>query len=172
MSGAKKTATAVLALVGTLLLGACGIKPTGVIDSGHAATVVVPGAADGPVLYYVNKETGRLVPAPLALEGYTIKPPALLSVLLTGRGAPARAAGLTTELPQVPAQEAMSTEIEHTAEGRVRARVPFKVGDLSELGVGQIVCTLGFAVTPGTLSEVTVQGTDTVLEPAMCDLRR
>lgn len=82
----SRTAAATAVLAGcALLLTGCGIKRTGVIESGHAATVKVSGSGKSTVLYFVSKEGDRLVPAPFTLfDGYTIAPAALVRLLLDG----------------------------------------------------------------------------------------
>lgn len=164
-------ATAALASCALLLTG-CGIKTTGVIESGHAATVEVPNGK-GAVLYFVSKEGDRLVPSPFMLEGYTLAPGALARLLLDGPGVPAREAGLTTALPPLPAGKADSVVVSayEPSEG-VTVRVPFPVGDLPALARSQLVCTIGVSVVPDILTPVTLHGTDVVLAPAQCDSRR
>ncbi|MBT2481136.1 GerMN domain-containing protein [Streptomyces sp. ISL-94] len=175
---ARKTrsrAAAATALAGcTLLLAGCGIKTTGVIDSGHAATVKVPGAGKSTVLYFLSKEGDRLVPAPFTLfDGYTIAPLALVHLLLDGPGGRAGEAGLTTALPRLPAgKEDSVTVSEYSPSEGMTVRVPFAVGDLSELARSQLVCTVGVSAVPDTLSRVTLQGTDTTIPSAECDLKR
>ncbi|MFD9406926.1 GerMN domain-containing protein [Streptomyces sp. NPDC059989] len=153
-----------------LLLAGCGIKPTGVIESGHAATVEVPGAG-GPVLYFVSREGDRLVPAPVFSDGYRMEAASLLQMLLAGPAGRAREAGLTTALPPPGDARQASVAFAEPADSElVTAQLPFKVGDLSELARGQLVCTLAFAGAPGTLNRVTLRGTDTALSPAECEL--
>ncbi|MEU9300098.1 hypothetical protein [Streptomyces sp. NPDC048269] len=165
-------ATAVLAGCALLLAG-CGIKRTGVIDSGHPATVKSPGGKT-VVLYYLSKEGDRLVPVPFTVEGgYTIAPGALVRLLLDGPMGPAQEGGLTTGLPRLPAGQADVVEVSAYSPGAgVRVRVPFAVGDLSALARSQLVCTVGVSAVPDTLSPVTLQGTDTALPSAECDSRR
>lgn len=153
-----------------LLLAGCGIKPTGVIESGHAAMVEVPGT-DGPVLYFVSREGDRLVPTPVFADGYRMQPTPLLQMLLAGPAGRAREAGLTTALPP-HGDPRLGSVVITGSEGdeAVTAQLPFKVGDLSDLARGQLVCTLAFAAAPGTLNRVTLRGTDTALNPADCEL--
>ncbi|MGR4880916.1 hypothetical protein ACIPUC_16140 [Streptomyces sp. LARHCF249] len=170
-TGSRATAALVCC---ALLLAGCGIKRTGVIESGHAATVVVPGGKKGVVLYFVSKEGDRLVPIPFMSDEYTIAPTALLRLLLDGPGGPAREAGLTTALPRLPAgQGAAGLDVsEYSSSRGMTVRVPFAVGELSELARSQLVCTIGVSAVPDVLSPVTLQGTDTALPSAECDTRR
>ncbi|MGW6981580.1 GerMN domain-containing protein [Streptomyces sp. NPDC054932] len=178
MTGRKtrsRAAAATAVLVGcALLLTGCGIKRTGVIESGHAATVKVPGAGKSTVLYFVSKEGDRLVPAPSTLfDGYTIAPAALVRLLLEGPRGRSGEAGLTTALPKLPAGKGDAVTVSpYTRDGGMTVRVPFAVGDLSALARKQLVCTVGISAVADTLSPVTLQGTDTTLPPAECDVLR
>lgn len=98
----RPRAAAAAVLVGcALLLTGCGIKRTGVIDSGHAATVKVPGG-NSTVLYFLSKEGDRLVPSPITgFEGHHINPVVLVSLLLNGPRGRAGEVGLTTGLPRI-----------------------------------------------------------------------
>ncbi len=171
----SRTAAATAALTGcALLLTGCGIKRTGVIESGHPATVKVSGSGKSTVLYFVSKEGDRLVPAPFTLfDGYTIAPAALVRLLLDGPMGRAGEAGLTTALPKLPAGKADQVTVSpHTQERGMTVRVPFPVGDLSPLARKQLVCTVGVSAVQNTLSPVVLQGTDTVLPSDECDLNR
>ncbi|WP_392895334.1 GerMN domain-containing protein [Streptomyces sp. LN699] len=172
-SSRAAAATAVLTGCALLLTG-CGIKRTGVIESGHAATVKVSGSGKSTVLYFVSKEGDRLVPAPFTLfDGYTLAPPALVRLLLDGPMGRAGEAGLTTALPRLPAGEADAVTVSpYSQERGMTVRVPFPVADLSALARKQLVCTVGVSAVADTLSPVTLQGTDTVLPADECDLER
>ncbi|MER5778246.1 hypothetical protein ABT144_28920 [Streptomyces sp. NPDC002039] len=170
-----RATTATAALTGcALLLTGCGIKRTGVIESGHAATVKVSGSGKSTVLYFVSKEGGRLVPAPFTLfDGYTLAPAALVRLLLGGPVGRAREAGLTTELPRLPAGKADAVTVSpYVQERGMTVRVPFPVGNLSALARMQLVCTVGLSAVADTRSSVTLQGTDTALPADECDLER
>ncbi|WKV71056.1 GerMN domain-containing protein [Streptomyces sp. PCS3-D2] len=166
-------ATAALA-VSALLLAGCGIKRTGVIESGHAAAVGIPGGKKAAVLYFVAKEGDRLVPVPFPLSSeYIIAPVPLVRLLLQGPTGPASAAGLTTALPQVSDEQVDAVAVSKYAPDKgLTVSVPFAVGGLSELARNQLVCTLGVSAVPDTLSRVSIKGTDTVLPAADCDPRR
>ncbi|MFD3540564.1 hypothetical protein ACFWUQ_13815 [Streptomyces sp. NPDC058662] len=171
---AAKARTATLALVGALLLGGCGIKPTGVIEAGHAAEVTVPGATGGVVVYFVAQDSTRLVPVPFFMNGYTLAPTPLVRLLLAGPTGRAREAGLVTELPVVPEEDEEKVVVEITAGDVVNVRLPVKVGGLSKTAVAQIVCTARFSVKADTdtVSDVSITGTDTTLAPTPCDMGR
>uniref|UniRef100_A0AAU2JXF2 GerMN domain-containing protein n=1 Tax=Streptomyces sp. NBC_00049 TaxID=2903617 RepID=A0AAU2JXF2_9ACTN len=172
--GRKTAARAAAALAGcALLLTGCGIKRTGVIESGHPATVKSPGG-NAAVLYYLSKEGDRLVPVPFPVQsGYTIAPGALVRLLLGGPIGTAQEAGLTTGLPRVSTSQAEIVSVsEYSPSAGITIRLPFAVGDLSPLARSQLVCTVGVSVVPDILSPVILQGSDTALPSAECDSKR
>ncbi|MFE5562746.1 hypothetical protein [Streptomyces sp. NPDC056544] len=171
----SRAAAAAAALVScALLLAGCGIKRSGVIDSGHAATVKVADGKNNTYLYFLSKEGDRLVPAPFGLlVDYDLNPVVLLDLLLEGPRGRAGEAGLTTGLPPLPAgtgSEKLS--VSSSSHAGMTVKVPFAVGDLSALARMQVVCTIGISAKKDTLRPVTLQGTDTTLAPAECDLKR
>ncbi|MCX5611275.1 MULTISPECIES: hypothetical protein [unclassified Streptomyces] len=170
----SRATAATAALAGcALLLAGCGIKRTGVIESGHAATAKVPGGKTAGVIYFVSKEGDRLVPVPFGISAeYTIAPEGLLGLLLNGPTGPAQEAGLTTALPRLTSGMAGVGVSEYSPSAGLTVRVPFAVGSLSELARKQLVCTIGVSAVPETLSPVTLQGTDTALPSADCDPQR
>ncbi|GGS07638.1 hypothetical protein Snoj_11210 [Streptomyces nojiriensis] len=157
-----------------LLLTGCGIKRSGVIDSGHAATVKVADGKNSTYLYFLSKEGDRLVPAPFSfLAGYDLNPAVLLHLLLEGPRGRAGEAGLTTGLPKLPAGSGSEKlSVSPSPHAGMTVKVPFAVGDLSALARMQLVCTIGVSAVKDTLSPVTLQGSDTTLAPAECDLKR
>ncbi|MFB7181629.1 hypothetical protein ACFCYI_28480 [Streptomyces sp. NPDC056257] len=165
-------ATAALAGCALLLTG-CGIKRTGVIESGHAATVKVPNGKNAAVLYYVSKEGDRLVPVPFVINPeYTLAPVPLVRLLLNGPTPPAQEASLTTALPRVPdGQEQAVTVSAYTPDKGLTIHLPFAVGSLSALARNQLVCTVGTSAVPDVVTQVTLHGTDTVLPAADCTQR-
>ncbi|MFE9933322.1 GerMN domain-containing protein [Streptomyces sp. NPDC005533] len=165
-------ATAALAACALLLTG-CGIKRTGVIESGHAATVKVPNGKNAAVLYYVSQGGDRLVPVPFLINPeYTLAPVPLVRLLLNGLTPPAQEAGLTTALPRMPDGQEQAVTVTAYVPGKgLTVHVPFAVGSLSELARNQLVCTLGTSAVPDVVTQVTLHGTDTVLPAADCPLR-
>ncbi|MEU4124831.1 MULTISPECIES: GerMN domain-containing protein [Streptomyces] len=153
-----------------LLLAGCGIKRTGVIESGHAAAVKVPGGKNAAVLYFVSKDGDRLVPVPFSIGAdYTLAPTPLLRLLLNGPIGPASAAGLTTALPKVPDAKTDTVTVSKNSQDKgLTANVPFAVADLSQMALNQLVCTVGASAVPDTRSPVAVHGTDTTLPAADC----
>ncbi|MCX5582376.1 hypothetical protein [Streptomyces erythrochromogenes] len=178
MTGRKtraRAAAATAAMAGcALLLAGCGIKRTGVIESGHAAAVKVPGAKNAAVLYFVSREGDRLVPVPFSISTeYTLAPTPLARLLLDGPSGPASAAGLTTALPKVPDEQVDAVSVSrYSPDKGLTVSVPFAVGGLSDLARNQLVCTVGVSAVPDTLSQVSIKGTDAVLPAADCNPRR
>ncbi|MFD5622429.1 hypothetical protein [Streptomyces yangpuensis] len=171
----SRATAAAAALTGcALLLAGCGIKRTGVIESGHAATVKVPGSKNAATLYYVSKDGDRVVPVPFSIgTDYMLAPVPLLRILLDGPIGPASAAGLTTALPKVSdAQSETATVSKYVPDKGITVSVPFPVAGLSDLARKQLVCTFGVSVVPDTLTPVAIQGTDTTLPAADCNPRR
>ncbi|MFA7765937.1 hypothetical protein ACGFNX_19010 [Streptomyces sp. NPDC048723] len=171
----SRAAAAAAALVScALLLTGCGIKRSGVIDSGHAATVKVADGKNSTYLYFLSKEGDRLVPAPFSLlEDYDLNRVVLLRLLLEGPRGRAGEVGLTTGLPQLPAgQGTEKLAVSPYSHEGTTVRVPFAVGNLSALARMQLVCTMGISAVKDTVSPVTLQGSDTTLAPAECDLKR
>ncbi|MEU6310841.1 hypothetical protein [Streptomyces sp. NPDC047014] len=153
-----------------LLLTGCGIKTTGVIESGHAAKVQVPDGS-GATLYYVSKD-GRLVPTPFGFAGYTVSPAILVRLLMEGPRDAARQAGLTTELPPLPNERTDGFgATPYSPEQGIRVRLPIPVAGLSETARLQIVCTVAVSAVKDVVTQVTLQGTDTTLPAAECRTR-
>lgn len=152
----------------------CGIKRTGVIESGHAAIVKVAGSGKSAVLNFVSKEGDRLVPASFTpFDGQTIAPAALVRLLLDGPMGRAGEAGLTAALPRQPAGKADAVTVSpYSQERGMTVQVPFPVGDLSAPARRQLVCTVGVSAVADTLSPVVLQRTDTVLPADECGLAR
>ncbi|MEU6212382.1 hypothetical protein AB0O42_25210 [Streptomyces sp. NPDC089922] len=164
-------AAAAAALAGSLLLTGCGIKTTGVIESGHAAKVAVPDGG-GATVYYVSKDGEHLVPTPFGFDGYSISPAVLVRVLLDGPKGRAQEAGLTTQLPRMPEGKTDGfSSTPYSPESGITLRVPFPVAGLSQLARLQLVCTVAVSSVKDVVTPVTLQGTDTTLPSAECRLR-
>lgn len=170
----SRAVAATAALTGcALLLAGCGIKRTGVIESGHAATVKVPDSKTAAVLYFISKDGDRLVPVPFSIgTDYMLAPTPLLRVLLDGPSGPASAAGLTTALPRVSDAQSDAASVNKYSPGKgLTVSVPFPVAGLSDLARKQLVCTFGVSAVPDTVTPVAIQGTDTTLPSADCNPR-
>ncbi|MEU9716571.1 hypothetical protein [Streptomyces sp. NPDC047976] len=161
-----RTLAAAAALLGpALLLTGCGIKPTGVVESGAAAKVAVAAPARTSMAYFVTPE-GRLVPVPQP-EHTRDGPRGSLTGLLAGPGATELEAGLGTRLPPVEPRQLDETGVGFTARDRVEARLPFPVADLDPIARRQLVCSALSTLAPAF--DVVLRGTDTALEAARCE---
>lgn len=126
-----------------LLLGACGIPATGVVDAGEPATGVRPAA----LVYFLRD--GAVVAVPRR----TVSPVGVGSALVLlekGPTEPERYQGLSSDLPPGTALSAVTE-----AGGQVWIGLPPAVGPLTGAAVEQLVCTAAAAATllgaaPGT----------------------
>lgn len=128
-----------------LLLAGCGVAPSGVVDGPRAPT----GLAPGVTLFFVDAEqrlraeqrdTGRL--------GTVVE---ALSLLLTGPGPDS---DLHTEIRAA----GQTRVVADTTADRITVHLPLTRGDLTPLGVDQVVCTaLGVHVRGGGAASTTVQ---------------
>ncbi|GAA0313582.1 hypothetical protein GCM10010302_60780 [Streptomyces polychromogenes] len=158
-----RPAVAAALLAPLLAATACGIKPTGVVESGAAARVAV-ARAGGSMAYFVTPD-GRLAPAPQ--PEYTQGGPRGSVVgLLRGPGSAEREAGLGTRVPVI-GEEAAEGGVAVVVTDRLEVRLPFPVAGLDPLGRRQLVCSALSTVDPRY--EVALRGTDTTLPPARCD---
>lgn len=162
---------AAAAVAGTLLiplfLAGCGIKTTGVIESGDPARVSVNSPARMPVSYFVTPDA-QLVPSPQGerAEGAANS---VLTRLLFGPGEAEKAAGLRTELPQLDTKQIVSARIELVATDAVRIRVPFAVEGLSQLARRQLVCTVRSTFDPAVSYRFSIRGPDATLDSLHCE---
>ncbi|MDK9494985.1 hypothetical protein QEZ40_004418 [Streptomyces katrae] len=167
MSRTRALAASAAAVLGpALLLTGCGIKPTGVVESGAAAKVAVAAPARTSMAYFVTPEA-RLVPAPQP-EHTRDGPRGSLTGLLAGPGAAELEAGLGTRLPAVDPAALEQIGVGFTARDRVEARLPFPVADLDPIARRQLVCSALSTLAPAF--DVVLRGTDTALEAARCEL--
>lgn len=110
-----------------LLLGGCGVQPSAVTDRSEAPTGVAPGAT----LYFVD-ERGALRPQ-LRRTGRLGTISEALGLLLTGVGH----SPLRTEIAPSPVTRVVVT----TTPDVIQLAVPLTAGDVTPLGIDQIVCT-------------------------------
>ncbi|MFE5538101.1 hypothetical protein [Streptomyces sp. NPDC056492] len=168
-----RTRTTTAAATAALLLGAavltgCGIKPTGVIESGAAAKVVVPGPGTKGTVYFVTAD-GRLFPVP-DRDQPSQSPALILVKLLVGPNEAARAAGLETRLPPLDIKkQGASAGTKMLSDDTIGVGLPFKVGTLSEVARQQLVCTIA-STEPDY--KVVLLGPDADVGPARCELDR
>ncbi|MFJ3175631.1 hypothetical protein ACIPJK_33355 [Streptomyces roseus] len=163
----RRTAAAATAalLLGAVVLTGCGIKPTGVIESGAAGKVVVPGPGTKGTVYFVTAD-GRLFPVP-DRDQPSQSAAAILVKLLMGPDEEARAAGLETRLPPLDIKkQGASAGTSMLSDDTIGVGLPFKVGTLSEVARRQLVCTIA-STEPGY--KVVLLGPDADVGPARCD---
>ncbi|OKK22528.1 hypothetical protein AMK16_05300 [Streptomyces sp. CB00455] len=171
MRRVRKAAAVGAALLGPLLLAGCGIKPTGVIESGAPATVVIGPPDRAGVVYFVTPD-GKLVPSP-QVDSPPSSPTGTLLRLLSGPGPQERAAGLGTQLPALEGRDAGSLGMTVLTGGYVEARVPIEIGNLSQLARRQLACTvLSLAPSESTAEDVMLRGPDAALLGERCDIAR
>ncbi|MEV5980787.1 hypothetical protein [Streptomyces sp. NPDC052114] len=118
-----------------LSLAACGVRPTGVVDAGEAAS----GLTKGLRIYFVS-EAGRLEGVSRTVE--ISEPAAVIKLLMSGPTEAEQRAGLTTRVE--------SGRFDVTGGGgRLSVRVPDMALDPSSLSdrnfTGQLVCSLARA---------------------------
>jgi hypothetical protein len=153
-------------LAALLLVSACGIQPTRVLEAGPAPTLRSP-ATDGRgtdlVLYFVLDD--RVAPLARSSDG-VMGVEAALSMLLAGPTTDERADGYTTALPRP------SGAITVTPGSPATIRVPFPLRPLTGVGINQLVCTAfaalaaqGGYATDGT---VALAGPDLLLPYQTC----
>lgn len=159
----RRPAVAAALMAPLLATTACGIKPTGVVESGAAARVTV-ARAGAATAYFVTPD-GRLAPAPQP-EYTQGGPRGSVIGLLRGPGPAEDDAGLRTRVP-VLGEDAAEGGVSVTVTDRLEVSLPFPVAGLEPLGRRQLVCSALSTVDP--LYEVVLRGTDTALDPARCD---
>ncbi|WP_033337773.1 hypothetical protein [Catenuloplanes japonicus] len=148
-------------LIGALavLLGGCGVRPSGVITTGEAPTGVAPGVT----LYFVT-EDGALAPQ-LRETGRLGTIPEALALLLD---ASPQDAGLHTEIEA----HGVTRVVADTEPGLIILRLPLADYELTPRGIDQIVCTtLGVAIQRGEPRTTRVRTTFTLPTPASDPLR-
>ncbi|MFF1837747.1 hypothetical protein ACFVXE_26590 [Streptomyces sp. NPDC058231] len=145
-----------------LLAAGCGIRASGVVEVGDPATVdVAPGPRTGVLLYFIGPASPD-APLPVARQ-VVAKPGDTLTLLFDGPSKAERAAGMRTELPDVPGQAKWSI-----GQDGVSVRLGSPVTGLSELARQQLICTAAHTGGAGPGAAVTVSGTDGSIGPARC----
>ncbi|MFD7256966.1 hypothetical protein [Streptomyces sp. NPDC059874] len=155
------------ALLSPLLLAGCGIKPTGPVDSGSAATVPVAVPEEFSVVYFLTPE-GRLAPVPQR-DVPQPAPIQVLTRLLDGPGRKEQEAGLTTQVPSVHGKRLDVSAISNTAPGVITVALPFAVQDLTPTARRQLVCTVASTGGQENRTAVALDGIDTTLAAVGCD---
>jgi hypothetical protein len=164
---------AVLAAVAALSLGGCGVPETDVIEAGGPAAIKVPRSS-GALFLFFRSPDGRLMPMLRYLDMADFPPETpgvptsrAVAELLAGPRASERKTGLVDGLPDLPFEGVARAEPH--PEGGVEVTLPIPVGELDGLAVRQLVCTAAFAEDANGRTPVRLRGTDTALEPAVCD---
>jgi hypothetical protein len=111
-----------------LLLGGCGVQPSGVTDAGDPPTGVAPGVT----LFFIDDQ-GRLEPQQRETQRLGTVTEAV--TLLLDVGDPQ--AGLRSEVKAGSVTRVPAT----ITEGTIELRLPITAGDVTALGADQIVCT-------------------------------
>ncbi|GAB2876448.1 hypothetical protein [Streptomyces mayteni] len=173
----RRPALVALAVLPALLLGGCGVPETDVVAAGAPATAeVYPYPPTGMVLFLRSPE-GRLMPVirfvdeapdvPGPGDSPGVSTPQTVAELFVGPLANERAAGLTDGLPEFPF-EGIARVAPYRDDG-VEVTLPIDLGDLDDLGVRQVVCTIAFTEDAEGQTPVRLRGIDTALPPAVCD---
>ncbi|GAA3161466.1 MULTISPECIES: hypothetical protein [Nonomuraea] len=136
----------------------CGVRPSDVIPVGPPPSgAVAPARATrlylvkDDQLQAVTRSRGRWHPADV------------LAVLADGPTAKEQAQGYTTDIPLDAAPFTVVSE----PGGRLVVTRLGSSGELSELAVGQIVCTVA-ALLPGGDGEITVADAEPAVDPRTC----
>nr|WP_157166530.1 hypothetical protein [Streptomyces typhae] len=122
----------------------CGVRPTGVLDGGEAAS----GLTKGLRLYFVS-QAGRLeaVARPGIPAAAVTDPAGVIKLLGNGPTAAERASGLTSLVGDEGYETGYEADVD--AEGAVTVRVPQLELDDSSVGdrnlTGQLVCSIARA---------------------------
>ncbi|WP_030561361.1 GerMN domain-containing protein [Streptomyces aureocirculatus] len=132
------------ALAAALLLSGCGVRPTGVLDGGTAAS----GLTKGLRLYFVS-QAGRLeaVSRPDMPASKVTDPAGVIKLLGQGPTAAERASGLTSLVRDEDYEMGYEADVDDG--GAVTVRVPQFELDDSSVGdrnlTGQLVCSIARA---------------------------
>ncbi|WP_329377505.1 hypothetical protein OG625_07340 [Streptomyces sp. NBC_01351] len=162
----NRTAAVATALLGPLLLAGCGIKATGVIESGEPAKVFVPRRSPAASLYFLTQQDALVAVNRDAIESST--PEIVLAWLLKGPNEKERAAGLRSAIPPLGEGEAPAeVSVTPTAERGFDVRLPFKIGKLPEMARQQVICTV-VASQSSSGATVVLRGTDKSLPAGEC----
>lgn len=141
------------AAAAVLLLGGCGVQPSGVTDAGDAPTGIAPGVT----LFFIDDQ-GSLKPQQRETRRLGTVTEAV--TLLLDAGDPG--AGLRSEIQADSVTRVPATITEDTIE----LHLPITARDVTPLGMDQIVCTaLATHVQAGGSPRTTVRLSFTIAEP-------
>lgn len=154
-----------LVLAILLLVGGCGIQPTGVIPLGPAPTIHNLSSPD-LTLYFVSQ--GRVVSS-TRTTGTALSPADALNTLARGPNQREFSQGLYTELPQVTSDPiSVNTRL-----FPVQVFVPFSQKELTDVAINQLACTaIAALATSGEVRDngvgVFLTMTDSKVGPRPC----
>ncbi|OII60448.1 MULTISPECIES: hypothetical protein [unclassified Streptomyces] len=171
----RRVAGALLAGCAALGLGGCDVPETDVIDAGGPATVkVVPRPSTG-LFVFLRSPSGGLAPSVRYQDAATDLSDAsgvstaaswMVATLFAGPLPHEQEAGLTDGLPELPFEGVTRTE--PLPDGGVEVTLPIALGDLDDLAVRQLVCTVAFAEDTEGSTPVRLRGTDRALARTVC----
>lgn len=155
-----------LVLAVLLLVSACGIKPTPVLEAGPAPTLRIPaseGRGTDLILYFVLAD--RVTPVVRPSAG-VVGIESALTMLMDGPSVDERAGGYRTDLPR------LSGAITSTPGPPTTITVPFPLKPITGAGINQLVCTAfaALAAQGGYTADGTVAlaGPDVLLPYQTC----
>ncbi|MEW2416078.1 hypothetical protein AB0953_20485 [Streptomyces sp. NPDC046866] len=146
-----------------LLAAGCGIKPTGVVESGAPAKMPMAVPNDNALVYYLTPDD-RLAPSTVPYAAPS--PGGALARLLAGPTQQERSAGLRTAVPVVDTGAATEVRVLQSNSAIIEVVLPFAVAELPDLARRQLVCT-ALSSQPSHY-EAALRGSDTLLEAAPC----
>ncbi|MFG2292457.1 hypothetical protein [Streptomyces sp. NPDC048603] len=169
----RRLRAAAAVVLPALLAAGCGVKPTGVVESGRPATLTVAGEGDRSSMIYLIGPTGLITP----VQRHHYPPysaPDLLRLLAIGPTEEEQKVGLRSDLPTVPdlKERLRPAVIDYPSGsgGATRATLAYPVADLTEAARRQLVCTIAFSTSQGGRTPVILTGPDTSLPPTPCGI--
>ncbi|MGW1541284.1 hypothetical protein ACWCPM_13785 [Streptomyces sp. NPDC002309] len=179
----RRCAAAVAVPAAALLLGACGIQDTDVIEAGSPATVEAFVDRDRDMLLFFRSPGGEVLPVVRTVGSSSgfgpeyedpaavpVAPEKTVTALLDGPGDEDRAAGLGTSLPR--AAPGGRVTVEFSRGGGADAEVPIALGALDGTALRQLICTIAYSGDADGRVTVRVRGRDAVSRTGTCGLGR
>ncbi|MFF4273241.1 hypothetical protein [Streptomyces sp. NPDC001536] len=170
-------ATALLVAASALLLSACDIPATGVVEAGGPASGIPPVVP----IYLIQDDALVAVPRAISDAGEPVR---AVEALLRGPTAQERRKRLTTALAfppatvrptPSPAEDLPDEAVRLTArDDSVYVELPSYAGDLTRLAADQVICTAAraYLLTREDLESTTVTVTDATGEVVVGDVER
>ncbi|MEW9528219.1 GerMN domain-containing protein [Microbispora sp. NPDC049125] len=150
-------------LVSIVAVAGCGVRPSDVIPAGDPPSGRVAPATT-IILYLVKNGRLSAVTRP---AGRPLFQAGTLALLADGPTAEEHARGFTTDVPAGAGPFSVTVK----PAGHLVVTLSIAAGDLSELAVEQIVCTVA-ATAPQSPVQVTVAGAGQSVGPRSCPGRR